>query len=314
MAVPNTARLLVDQLRIKLMSHTDGRHLLNEIWDLPEAAAAGDEIVIQYRITAGKQFECRAFLGEAEADEESEGFVRTIENPLVNVNNPGSIRLKIEETEEKLRVQKEVDNKKLEDYVNLATWYAELNQLEKALYYLRTALRKKGEPSAYISNLMGIYYKNLKDYGRAEKAYQEAIRADRNWSTPSFNLALLYKKTDRHDEALTIIDDTLEKTNDRGAYLVLKADILNRMGQKTQAKKVATKALEAFAPVKEQSQWELGWYVSNAFFLEDNKALNEATAERDRRKQAKAEEPLDDDTPRPVVKGSLVPFARTSAA
>ena len=86
------------------------------------------------------------------------------------------------------------------------------------------------------------------------------------------------------------------------------------MGEKTQAKNVAAKAIEEFAPVKEQSQWELGWYVSNAFFLEDNKALNEATAERERRKQAKAEEPPDDDTPRPVVKGNLVLFKRTSAA
>ncbi len=316
MTVPNTAQLLVNQLRIKLMSHTDSRHLLNEIWDLPEAATAGDEIVMQYRVTAGKQFECRAFLGEAEEDEENEGFVRTLENPLVNVVNPGSIRLKIEEMEEKLRAQQGGNEESVEDYTKLARWYAELNHQEKALYYLRTALRKKGEPSAYISNLMGIYYKEINDYERAEKAYRESIRvADRGFrAIPSFNLAQLYQKTKRDEEALVLVDAALDIEREKSAYLSLKAEILNDTGQTKQARDTAEKAANGFPPLKQQEDWELFWYASNARFLGNDKAVADVETERKRRKQAKTEEPVDDETPRPVVRGSLVPFARTSAA
>ncbi|MEW6076466.1 MAG: Hsp70 family protein [Thermodesulfobacteriota bacterium] len=306
---PKVSRLFVEQLRFKLMSGLDGRHLLNEIWDLPQAACPGDEIIMEYRVTAGKQFECRAFLKKVPDAE----FIRTIENPLVNVVNPGSVRLKIEETEEMLRRQKGGTRENVDDYINLAEWYAELNQHEKALHCLHVALKKNDGPNASALHLQGNYYGQLKNYDRAEKAYQEAWRTDPSWTGPLFNLALLYRNTKRHDEALNIIDKAMETTDDAGAFLSLKANILHRMEKAEQARKVAGEALERFLPLKMQSEWELGWYLTNARFLKDDKTVAAAEAEKERRKKTPEPEP-DDDTPRPVVKGNLVPFNRATAA
>ncbi|ABW68785.1 Hsp70 family protein [Desulfosudis oleivorans] len=308
--VPPADRLLVDQLRIRLISHTDGRHLLNEIWNLPTAACAGAGILLEYRVTAGKQFECRAFLKSSP----KAVFAQAVENPLVNVVNPGATRLKIEETEEKLRLCFGGTEKNVDDYVNLARWYEELNQKEKAIHCLHTALRKKNRPSSYISNLMGIYYEDLKDHQRAEKAYLEAIKDDRDWSSPAFNLALLYRNTKRHDEALAMLDQAIEKDDeDRAPCLALKATVLNRMDRKSEANETAVQALNAFSPFPKLDNWALGWYETTARLVKDDKALAAAEAERKRRKHNPDTEP-DDTTPRPVVKNNIILFQRVNAA
>ena len=66
---------------------------------IPESASPGAEITMEYQLTAGKQFRCRAYLTEHPDDV----FDPVTENPLINVLNLHSIRLKIEETEELLR-------------------------------------------------------------------------------------------------------------------------------------------------------------------------------------------------------------------
>ncbi|MFZ5564914.1 MAG: Hsp70 family protein, partial [Thermodesulfobacteriota bacterium] len=277
---PAAGRLFVEQLRFKLLSRSDDRHLLNEIWDLPVSACAGAEIVMEYRITAGKQFECRAFLKESP----KAVFARTLENPLVNVVNPGATRLKIEETEEKLRLANGGSEKNVGDYVNLAKWYEELNQKEKALFCLRTALKKKNAPSAYVSNLMGLCYEKLKDHERAEKAYLEAASADRHWGGPEFNLALLYRNTRRFDDALNMLEQALAKDDGDGApYLTLKSTVLDRMGRNAEATEIAVQAMKAYDPLSKLDDWALGWYETTTRFLKDEKALAAAEAERRRR-------------------------------
>lgn len=307
--VPYTGQTLIEQLRIKLRSSEDGRHLVNEVWDLPQPAASGDDIIMEYRVTAGKQFECRAFL----KDHPRDVFTRAVENPMVNVVNPGSVRMKIAETEEMLRRKNGGTRENVNDYINLAKWHEELNQTEKALYYLRTALKKKDAPDAYILNLQGIYYKAIRDYARAEKAFCEARRVDTSWTGPGFNLALLYRDKEQNDKALVTINEALETTCETGAYLSLKADILNRMNEKTEAKRAANQAVDRFSPLKQQDEWELGWYITNARFLYDDQAVEQAEAEKKRRKKNKEPEP-DDDTPRPAVKGNIAVFRKSTAA
>jgi len=308
--VPHAGRLLVEQLRFKLTDEQGGRHLLNEIWDLPRPAAPGDEIVMKYRVSAGKQFECRAFLKKFP----DEAFERTLENPLVNVVNPGSTRLKIAETEEMLRRKKGGTRENRPDFINLAKWYAELRQQEKALYYLRTALKKLDGPDNFILNLQGLYYRDLKDYDRAEKALKEAWRTDNDWTGPLFNLALVYRDQRQYAKALETVEQGLENTDEPGPYLSLKADILNSMEKKEEARKTAGQAVERFSPLKKQDDWQIGWYLTNARFLNDDKAVAAAEKEKERRKKAIDPAPEDDGTPRPVVKGSLALARRSNAA
>lgn len=298
--IPQTEQLFVDELRIKLLGELDDRHIFNEVWALPKAACRGNEIVLEYRVTAGKQLECRAFL----AGSEKEVFARTIENPLANVVNPGSIRLKIEETEEKLRKKNGGTAKDRGAFVQLAQWYRELQQQEKALHYLYTALKKIGAPDVDILNLQGNYYSDLADYDRAEKAYREAIRIDEACSIPLFNLALMYRDTKRYDEALTTVEQALDISNGKGPHLALKANVLSRMGRDEQAAETAALSLKRSDTLKKQDDWALGWYIATARLLKDDQALASAEAERTHRKKELPSEP-DDDTPKPIVKNAL---------
>ena len=51
-------------------------------------------------------------------------------------------------------------------FVQLAQWYADLNQHEKALDYLRTALNLIKRPDVEILVLQGIYHGELGDHVR----------------------------------------------------------------------------------------------------------------------------------------------------
>ncbi|MGQ9801652.1 MAG: Hsp70 family protein [Candidatus Saccharicenans sp.] len=91
--------VFTDKILLKVVSERDRQPLLLQIWNLPEAVEVGSEIIMEYRITAGKQFICRAFLKE----KPDMMFELNIENPLVNVVNPGKTQLAIMEKEEELR-------------------------------------------------------------------------------------------------------------------------------------------------------------------------------------------------------------------
>ena len=97
---------------------------------------------MEYQLTAGKQFRCRAYLTEISSEDV---FDLVTENPLINVLNPHSIRLKIEETEELLSKKGGGSSEDRDTFVQIARWYAELNQREKALDFLRTALDENTE-------------------------------------------------------------------------------------------------------------------------------------------------------------------------
>ncbi|GAI07671.1 unnamed protein product, partial [marine sediment metagenome] len=133
-------------LRIEVVGEEDKQPIFNEIWSLPEDSSPGDEITMEYRVTSGKQFECRAFLKK-----HSEYILeKSVENPLVNILNPNELRVKIEEAEEELRNKGGGTARDREIFIDLAKWYTELGQREKALDYLRTALNKIQRPDPII--------------------------------------------------------------------------------------------------------------------------------------------------------------------
>ncbi len=314
LSVPGSRALFVEALRLTIVALNEERHIFDEIWSLPEAASPGEEIVLEYRLTAAKQLECRVFLSEAE---DAAPLTVTIENPLVNVVNPGSIRMKIEAAEERLRRKNGGSHRDRQEFVQLARWYADLDQQEKALHYLHTALKKIEKPDVDILNLQGLYYRDLRDHERAEKAYHVAIRVSKTWGGPSFNLALLYRDTERREEALAALDQTLEiekEGADAGPYRTLKALILEDLEFTKEARKEARQALEAFPSMKQLDNWALGWYLMNAEFLQEEDLVDKIKAERRRRRQEKESPEPDDDVPRPVMKRALSVYRGNSAA
>ena len=300
LVVPS-GRLFIKELRLEIIGQTDRQSVFNEIWQLPENALPGDEIIMEYRVTSGKQFQCRAYLVKSPEII----FDMTTENPLVNTLNPHSVRIKIEETEEKLRHKGGGNSEDKDTFVQIARWYAEINQKEKALDFLRTALNKIQRPDEEILNLQGIYFDELGDAKRSEKAYMEADKATSTWGGPLFNLALSFRKRGMHDKALETIDRAIKKIGHKGPYLTLKAMCLASLGNEDEKQKTLSDAVHSFDPPEILDDWELGWYTTAADLFSDDEYISKAKKENEKRRKTGI--PLsDDDVLRPAVSGNLV--------
>ncbi|MBN1664552.1 MAG: Hsp70 family protein [Deltaproteobacteria bacterium] len=246
--------LFVDKLLFKVVGMKDRQTILHEVWYIPEKIAAGTEIVMEYKITAGKQFQCRAFLKEAP----ELIFEHAVENPLVNVINPGGTRLLIEEKEEELKKRGSGSADDRDDFIQLARWYAELNQNERALDWLRAASSKLGRPDAEILNLQGIYYAALGDHERSDKLYREADRATPSWGGPLFNLALSYRRRTMYKEALETIEGAIKKEGQTGPSMTFRAMCLESIEPDKEHKDLYVQAIKVFSRPALLTDWEFG--------------------------------------------------------
>ena len=296
-----SGQLFVEKLRLEVIGKADRQTIFNEVWTLPESAFPGAEITMEYQLTAGKQFRCRAYL----TDNPEDVFDLITENPLINTLNPHSVRLKIEEAEEDLRNKGGGNAEDRDIFVQIAQWYDELNQHEKALDFLRTALLKLQRADAEILNLQGIYYEALKDHERSEKTYREADNSTGTWGGPLFNLALSYRKRGKHEDALKTINQALEKVGKKGPYLTLKALCLESLKNKNQKKEVLSDAIVSYGPPEILDDWELGWYTTTAELLDEDKYVQRAKKEKEKRRQ-KDGTVRDDNIQRPSISGGLV--------
>ncbi len=68
LVVPQQKELFVNRLLFKVVGAKEGETILHQIWEMPEHVSPGADIVLEYRITAGKQFQCRAFLKRGPGD------------------------------------------------------------------------------------------------------------------------------------------------------------------------------------------------------------------------------------------------------
>jgi len=301
LVVPSQKDLFTDRLLFKVVGEADRQTIFHEIWNIPGHVSAGTDIVMEYRITKGKQFQCRVFL----KDDPKVVFEHTVENPFVNVVNPNNIRLLIEEKEEELKKKGVGSPASRDDFIELAKWYAELDQKEKALDWLRTALRSLGKPDVEILNLQGIYYGELGDHERAEKLYREADRATSSWNGPLFNLALSFFRRSRYQEAVDTIGGAIRKCGQEGEDLTLKAMCLEKIDPDKDYKPTYLQAIKAFGRPDRLSDWELGWFITAARGAGDEKATQQAEKENRKRKK-KGKPDIDFEAPLPGIKGGLI--------
>ena len=284
-----------NELRFEVVSEEERQLIFNEIWTLPEEGSSGDEITLEYRVTSGKQFECRAFLTKFPESV----LEKSVENPLVNVLNPNEIRVKIEEAEEKLRLKGGGRASDREVFIELAEWYAELGQREKALDYLRTALSRIQRPDPVILFMQGNYFNELRDYERAEKAFREASRM-MDWDGPLFNLSLSFYSRRLYKEALEVAEEVLEKGGNTGPNLSLKALCELCLGDSDEARKTMSEAMRIYHPPETLENWEFSWYCDTANRLGDGKYVKKAEKAKKKRRN-RGEDISGDEVARPVV-------------
>lgn len=255
-----------------------------------DRSEVGQSLNLEFRFGADRSFECAVALRKR-PDERHE---QKAENPLINVSNPGAARMEIEQIEEDLREAGGPSERHRDKLMRLAELYRELRMLERACEILKNAARVVGRPDTEILNRLGMFYDELGDFNRMEAHYAEAARVSGDWAGPLFNWALHHRRRRNFPKALEKVDEGILRQPDAGPYYVLRARILEGMGQTESAKEAAEESILHFPAAEHQSPWELAWFEDAAELLgraDDVQAARKARSRRSGKDKAtKAEE------------------------
>jgi len=294
LAVPETSLTKPFDLTVEIMAKEDSRSIIKASWQIVPPVQKGAPLTLEYRYDENQVLDLKLCLSDAPL---SPTFTLTMENPLTNVVNPQALKLKIDETEEELRMKKIPKEQQADVIVDLADKYAELRQHEKAVEYLGRVLRVKQKPDPVILNRMGLYCGELGDYARQEKLYKEAAVHNPSWNTPWFNLAYVQLANKKYSDAMDSINRAISKKKE-GPHLFLKARIAEGQGDDKGRSDALKEAMKLFGPVDEQNDWELSWYIGAASAMGDEAKAEEAAQELKKRKLG----------PKPVADKSALPL------
>lgn len=278
LAIPRTVMVGYCDVRVEIVAASDNRVLLAKTWPIPGPINQGTPIQLEYRLDENQVLDLRARLKD---DEDIEGFAESVENPLTNVVNPQPKRIQIEEMEEELRTGKVAKEAVGDKAAEIAGLYADIGQREKAIDFLRRAIRAKSPPDVSLLNRLAGYYGDIKNFEREEEIYREAGKVS-SWSGTWFNLSLTLKRQGKLPEAREAVDQAISL--DREApYLVQAALIARSSGDESESNALLCEAMATFNPERSLSDWELGWFVTAAQTLDDSAKLSEGRAEQKRR-------------------------------
>jgi len=280
-------------LRIEVVTLPEEHVVLNLPVEV-DPSEAGEALNFEFRFSSGRSFDCAVALHKR-PDARVE---IAAENPLINVSNPGAVRVEIEEIEEDLRDAGGLSARHRDKLMRLAELYRELRMLEKAVEVLKSASRAVGRPDAEILNRLGMFYDELGDLNRMEAHYAEGARVSGNWGGPLFNWALHHKRRRNFSVALEKVDEGIVREPDSAPYYILRARILEGLGQTAAAKEAAQEGFRRFPPIEIQSPWQLGWYEDAAEFLGRAEDVKSARKARERaRGQSKTTKAGENDLP-----------------
>lgn len=282
LAVPATSGPEEFPLRVEVVGGADNRRLFVQPWQMTGPVNRDDQLILHYRLDTNQVLWMRITHPTARW---VRAFEAAMENPLTNIVNPNRILLEAEELEEDIRAGVIPPSKQPGALRDLAGKYGELNQNERAVALYLEALRRTANPDAGLLNAIGMVYAEMGDVDKAEKFYREAAAVSK-WQGSLFNLALLFDRVGRYDDALTAVDDVLDAEKDP-PYLVLKARLVGRRGDADSQRKLLDEAMSSFGPVPTLNDWELGWCASGAQMSGRTRLHAEATEELRRRGRAK---------------------------
>lgn len=227
-----------------------GRVVGRSIWQLEAPVSKGEPLAVDWAIDDNQclTLRLRRLDGDAEAD-----FEHRFDAPLTHTDQGQLARCRLLEAEEMIRCGRVPDHQLGGTFGEMARDAARIGHHERALHFIACAVQHDG-PTFVLLNLRAIYLEELGDLDRAEAVYRQAAE----WPTAGFNLALLLYRRKRHQEALQVIDEVLERSS-QPAYLVLKGDIVAALGQQSAARLLHQDAISRVVDPTSQSVWSLGW-------------------------------------------------------
>lgn len=283
LVVPNTSLTSPVALRVEILAggSSDERSLYIATWSIPAPVNKGDKVRLEYRMDENQVLHFRLRMADQPL---SKAFESKLDNPLSNVVNPHETRMKIQAAEEELRTGVIPKERVPDKVVEIGQKYAEIQQTDKAVSYLKQALRMKNRPDGYILNLLGIYHGERGDFDSQEKCYREAAKAWRD-GAPLFNLALSLSRRRKFAEAKSVIDERLSSYEPNGPSLTLAAQIQAGLGDQSGKSEILEKALNKFGPPHVLEDYALGWLQAAATMAGNKELASQAESERNKRKK-----------------------------
>lgn len=281
LAVSESSLVKPVAMRVEILAGEglEERLLLSASWSIPPPVQRGEKVKLEYQMDENQVLHLRLSM---DGRPDAPGYQSVIENPLTNVVNPNSVRLQIQQAEEQLRRGEISKNEIPDKVVEIARLYSDMGQNEKAISYLKRALRMQGKANGYILNLLGIYTGEIQDYEGQEKFYREAAAA--GWANSAlFNLALSQLNQGHPEAASMTIQDLMDKITPDGPRLTLAAQIHQALGDEKAKQETLRQALQVFGDIRSMDNWSLGWFRTAAALSGDKDKLKKADDEKKKR-------------------------------
>ena len=253
----------------------DGKYVSGQsIWSLPAPVRKGEALDLAWRVDENQCLELNL---ERPGHADTEPFHHRFVAPIAHIDQGQVARCRMLEREQAIREDRVAKAELGDAFLAIAKDARALGEDEKALHFLSLAIMELGA-TQYLMNLRGLYRESVGDKEGAEQSY----RAAGDWDPPLFNLALMQTNADRHDEALESIEKCVELSPSR-AHTILKAQILDKLGRKPEARLLYEDALAGVIEPSACEDWQLYWLLRASRNLGRNELVNAIEAEqRDR--------------------------------
>ena len=228
-----------------------GRVVGRSIWQLEAPVTQGEPLAVAWSLDQNQCLTLR--LRRVESEDGECDFEQRFDAPLTHTDQGQIARCRLLEAEEMVRCGSIPEHQLGRTFEQMARDAARVGHRERALHYIACSVQHDG-PTFNLLNLRAIYLEELGDLARAESVYRQAAE----WPTAGFNLALFLHRSKRHQEALEVIDQVLERSP-QPAYLALKGDIVAALGQQSAARLLHQDAISRVVDPTKQSVWSLGW-------------------------------------------------------
>jgi molecular chaperone DnaK (HSP70) len=226
-----------------------GRIVGRSVWPLEAPVKPGEPLAVSWSLDENQCLTLRLH----RIDGDDSDFEQRFDAPLTHTDQGQVARCRLLEAEEMVRCSMVPESQLGRTFEQMARDAARIGHRERALHYIACAVQHDG-PTFNLLNLRAIYLEELGDRDRAESVYRQAAE----WPQAGFNLALFLHRSKRHQEALAVIDQVLDRSP-QPAYLVLKGDIVSALGQPAAARLLHQDAVSRVVDPAAHSVWSLGW-------------------------------------------------------
>lgn len=217
---------------------------------LPPGVNAGTPIALAIQVDENQHFKIIANVAGVEETIQ-------LDNPFSVAANPNADRDKILELEEKV-LEADTESKRAKIIGEIALLHHGLGERERARQLFEGLLANaEGNRVGTILHRLGLICGEMKDVDAQVAYYRQALSMGFSDGI-AFNLALQLDDDGNHEEALEIIEATMEK-REQGADYSLRGMILKNLARPLDATEAFQACIDAFPTIDELRPFDLGW-------------------------------------------------------